>query len=360
MYPNATIVLGFLVSVVSLIGAIFGLVVGTLAARRDLKRVLLFGLVLGAMVSLVQFTQLPLNIFLLTRILEGVSHLAIVVSAPTLIAWNSSRQYQPLAMTLWGTFFGVSFALTGWLGLAFVSKHGVSSLFMVHGLLMGLIALLVLLIVPAAKPTTRDTVTHTNLVSWTGLLNQHKHVWGSPTMAAPAAGWLFYTLTFLALLGVLPSIMPPELRGLTASGLPIASIITSLTLGALLLRVWSAVKVVCLGFVAALVPIFLLPLQDIQFVVCIALFVALGLVQGASFAAIPQLNTETTDQVLANGAFAQAGNIGNLCGTPLLLLLYNVGGVVALSAMVGMCYLLAIGAHYRFAMRRTDVQTGLR
>jgi hypothetical protein len=43
--------------------------------------------------------------------IEGLSHLAIVVSAPTLIAQLSTvTRHQGKALTLWGTYFGVAFA----------------------------------------------------------------------------------------------------------------------------------------------------------------------------------------------------------------------------------------------------------
>lgn len=84
----------------------------------------------------------------------------------------------------------------------------------------------------------------------------------------------------------------------------------------------------------------------------IALFATLGLVQGASFASIPQLNRSSSDQALANGALAQAGNMGNAVGTPLLLMLLAAGGLTAVIALVVMCYVAAICAHLLFAKRR--------
>ena len=82
------------------------------------------------------------------------------------------------------------------------------------------------------------------------------------------------------------------------------------------------------------------------------LFAALGLVQGASVAAIPELNPIASQQALAYGAFAQAGNIGNLCGTPLLLMLFNNGGILPMITLVVICYGLGITMHWMFAKRR--------
>lgn len=53
---------------------------------------------------------------------------------------------------------------------------------------------------------------------------------------------------------------------------------------------------------------------------CLGLAGALGIVQGASFASIPQLNASDADRVGAAGAIAQLGNLGTTSGTPLLVL----------------------------------------
>lgn len=352
LYPNAGSTLGFLVSTISLLGALLGLVAGTLATQVGLRLLLLIGLLLGAFVSMVQSSGLTLELFLLSRILEGISHLAIVVSAPTLIAQNSTDRYRSMAMTLWGTFFGVSFALTGWLGLSLVESRGLSTLFLIHGSLMGSIAVIVVLTIPKPKFGSESNTNDKRFSSLLNILAKHKKAWTSPTIAAPAAGWLFYTITFVALLTILPGMMASEDREFTAAALPIASIVSSLTIGVLLLRRMPAVRVISIGFVAAIPFALALPNLPTEPLVLVGLFAALGLVQGASFASIPQLNETTKAQALSNGTLVQAGNIGNLCGTPLLLTVVMMGGMGAMSALIAVCYLLAIGIHVFLAFRR--------
>lgn len=352
LYPNAGITLGLLVSIISLIGALFGLIAGALAARVGLRQLLIFGLVLGATVSLVQSYQLSLQVFLLSRVLEGMSHLAIVVSAPTLIALNSSDRYRSVAMTLWGTFFGVAFAMTGWFGLTLVESRGLSTLFLVHGSIMGSLVLIVVYAIPDNLLATPSTENDRHFLLPTNFIASHKRAWTSPFIAAPAAGWLFYTITFVALLTILPGMMEPEDRAFTVAALPLASILSSLTIGILLLRYMTAISVLVIGFSAAIlcaVSLFWFPSEPRLY---IALFSAFGLVQGASFASIPQLNEKGTDQALANGALAQAGNLGNLCGTPILLGIFLVGGVSAMITVVVMCYVFAINVHSVLAKRR--------
>ncbi|MFT4725891.1 MAG: DHA1 family inner membrane transport protein [Granulosicoccus sp.] len=88
---------------------LLGLFAGSLAANIGLRKLLLAGLVLGSAVSLFQSTGLSISLLLASRTVEGVAHLAIVVSAQTFVALSSSDRMRAAAMTLWGSFFGVSY-----------------------------------------------------------------------------------------------------------------------------------------------------------------------------------------------------------------------------------------------------------
>jgi len=348
VYPGAGATLGLLVSAISVVGALLGLLAGALAARLGARRLLIGGLALGAVVSALQATLPPLPVLLASRVVEGVAHLAIVVSAPTLIASLAGERLRPVAMTLWGTFFGVAFASTAWLGLPLVEAHGVGALFLAHGACTAAVALLLARLLPHEPLATRTGPPFTPR----GIARRHVEAWSSPFVAAPAAGWLFYTITFVALLAVLPGLVPPEERAFTATALPLASIGSSMTLGVVLLRAMTAVSVLGVGFGAAALACLTLLVWPGEPLPCILLFAALGLVQGASFASIPQLNPRAPDQALANGALAQAGNIGNACGTPLLLALLAAGGLGATFAVVIGCYVTALAVHASMARRR--------
>lgn len=55
-------------------------------------------------------------LMLASRIVEGASHLAIVVVGPTMIATLAPAHRRPLAMTLWSSFFGVTYAVLALIG----------------------------------------------------------------------------------------------------------------------------------------------------------------------------------------------------------------------------------------------------
>ena len=339
LYPDAGIASGFLITLISLVGALLGLVAGILVGKIGPRNILLSGLIAGSLISVIQSFNLPLTFLLITRVLEGATHLAIVVAAPTLISLYSSDRLRAFAMTLWGTFFGVSFALTAWLGLPFVAAQGIHALFFAHALMLSFTTLLVLFVIPKQGSISSGAALKFEAFSLKGLYTRHKQAWCSPHVAAPASGWLFYTITFVALLAILPGLLPVDQRAFVAGAMPLASIMSSMTIGVVLLWRYTAVQVLFL----------LVPNKAL---VCVLLFLALGLVQGSSFAAIPQLNATPAKQALAYGALAQAGNIGNLCGTPLLLFLYNYGGSKAMIALVVACYITAICVHLSFGRRR--------
>lgn len=341
-YPQAGAALGFLVSLISLLGVLLGLVAGLLVARIGFRRTLIAALGLGTAVSLLQALLPPLPVMLALRVVEGSTHLAVVVAAPTLIAQLAPDRIRPAALTLWGTFFSVAFAAVALLGLPLAQRHGPEALFAAHALWMAAMALLLSRLLPPDTPVARDADAPLGLRA---LLHRHLSLYRSPFLAAPAWGWLFYTLTFVAVLAVWPPLLPPRAATLAATLAPIAAITSSMTLGVLLLRRWPAIRVVLLGFALALGLALLLPLAPHSAAPAIALFAALGLVQGASFAAIPQINDSAADRAMANGALAQMGNMGNMLGTPLMLVVLNIGGLPGMTLVLASCYGTALLVH---------------
>lgn len=348
LYPNAGSAAGFLVSLLSFLGVVLGLVAGILVAKFGYRKLLLGALLFGALISAYQATLPPFCIMLASRFLEGASHLIIVVAAPTLIAQVSSNRHRAAAMTLWGTFFGVAFALVAWLGLPLVKNHGPASLFAVHSITMILVASLLLVMLPNDNRHNLDA----SALNFGAITKRHIETYRSAFISAPAMGWLFYTLSFVSLLTLLPNYVTPEQRAFAVGAMPLASIISSMTLGVFLLHYLEAIQLVILGFVSAILCLVFLWLFPGSVYGCIALFGALGLVQGASFASVPELNRDNQTRAHANGAMAQMGNLGNLSGTPLLLLMLAGMEYYGLIAFALICYCSGIVIHIAMSARR--------
>ncbi|MGR3805893.1 MFS transporter [Marinibacterium profundimaris] len=333
VYPGNAAHIGWLLSIISLIGAVFGAFAGALVGALGLRRVLIAGVVGGGLVSLWQALLPGFGVMLVSRVLEGVTHLAIVVAAPTLIAQASPTPWRGAAMALWSTFFGAGFALFAWAGLPLVETRGVGALLAAHGVAMLSIGAVLAWVLPrdargGAMPRFGDVM---------GNLGRALR---SPFVAAPGVAWLFYTLTFLALLAVLPDRLPPESRAPIVAAMPLLGTGVALLLVPVLLRHVAASWLTIAGFAAAaaLVPV----MGGVSVaVLCLTLYPVLGLVQGAGFAAVPELNLSDEGRAMGYGLMAQTGNIGNLAGTPLLLAVMGRGGEPALIWVVTGIYICA-------------------
>ncbi len=339
-YPHAGHLLGFALSLVGFVGIVLGVVAGVVVAQIPSKPLLCSAMLLGAGASLYQATLPPLPLFLVSRLIEGVSHLAIVVCVPTLIAQSSSDRNRGISMTFWGTFFGIGFAVTALLGTPLVSNYGLASLLLAHAIYM-LVITAVLFVSLRSHPETQPKTDF----SMHNIVHQHVSIYRSPTLSAPAIGWLFYTATFVALLTVLPSYVEPTQRLFTASALPLASIFTSMTVGVLMLRWMPAFRCVQLGLALALFVLIFIWATHSTVLLCVTLAGVLGLVQGASFAAVPQLNPERASQALANGAMAQTGNLGTTLGPPMMLTLAAAWNIEGILVFTGLLYISGIIAH---------------
>lgn len=347
-YPQAGNAIGWLVTVISGIGALMGMTSGVLVTRFGMGRTMIVGLALGGLVSLLQSALPNLPLMLLLRFIEGISHIMIVVAAPTLVAQFCNDRYRGAGMALWSSFFGVTFAAMAWFGLPLIESHGFAVLLQSHAAFMFAMALI---LAPLLKGLAPPVAAKAPLRLAT-ILGDHLRTYRSPYLAAAAWGWLFYTMTFMSLFAVLPPLLPDENRALIVTIMPLLSIAVSL-FGVPLMLIWcSAVTVTVIGFALGALTLAMFFTGASLATVAIASFAVLGLVQGASFAIVPQLNENAADQALANGAMAQLGNTGNLFGTPILLAIMTSLGQQAVLFAVICLYLSAIALHLILAKQR--------
>ena len=340
--------IALMVSVVGMVGLIFGTTAGILVTSIGPRRAMLAALVLGAAVSVVQSWFPPFGVMMASRVLEGVSHLAIVVVGPTAIAAVAPPSRQGLALSLWSTFFGLTYAVLFAVAPPLLAAGGPSALFLAHSGWMLAMAGVLALLMPADPPRPPAVPG--------GWLRRHLEIYASPRIAAPATGFVCYTVTYVALLTLLPGAVSPGWGQAVGVAMPLVSIAVSLSLGVWLLGLVPAVRVVQAGFAAALVGGAVLVLGwgqgPVELTGALMLSGALGLVQGASFAAIPQLNASAADRAGASGAIAQLGNLGTTTGTPLLALLLVQAGVTGLALFILGFSALGIAVHAIQARRR--------
>jgi predicted MFS family arabinose efflux permease len=349
VWPEAGAGLGFALSLVGFVGILLGVTAGIVVAKVRYRRAMLWALWAGAALSAYQATMPTLPLFLGSRVLEGMSHLALVVAIPTLIAQLSAPKDRGFTLTLWGTFFGVAFTILVWGGIPFADRLGLEGLFLAHAAWMATFAVILTIALPRVQTEAAE-----GDLSVAGILRRHGEIYRSPRMSAPAIAWLSYTFTYVSLLTLLPPYIAPEWRALIVGGMPLVSIASSLTLGVILVRRMPAVSVIMLGFAVAATSALALAALPGNAVLCLALAASLGLVQGAGFAAVPELNQPLPDRAQANGALAQTGNIGNTLGPPILLAVIALGGYAAMMLVSAAVLALGIAAQRWLARRRAE------
>lgn len=348
LWPDAGARLGLVVSVVGAVGIVFGTTAGLLVARVGPRRLIVAALIAGSAVSAVQCLGLPLGPMIASRIVEGFLHLAIVVAGPVLIAGLAAPKDQAAAMTLWSTFFGLAFAITALLGLPLVHASAPWVLWAVHSGLMLAAAALLHRVLPQPEPGPVPPFRPERLLA------DHLRIYSDPRISAPAFGFVFYTLIFVAAMTLVPGLVEPRFRALTATLMPLASIVASLGLGVQISRRLGAVRTVEIGYAIGAGAALLWAVSSGPLAVGAAFLLSagLGFVQGASFAAIPELNPSATARAEAAGAIAQLGNVGTTLGTPILALMVREMGAGAVTVFALPLCLCAIVLHVALARRR--------
>jgi hypothetical protein len=117
------------------------------------------------------------------------------------------------------------------------------------------------------------------------------------------------------------------------------------------------VALVKAGFVAAMIAavgLWAFWAQPMAVLFALAVAAALGIVQGASFAALAELNPSPEGRAKAAGAIAQLGNLGTTTGTPMLVWAMEKAGQTGLALFLIGFSALGIALHRLQAQRRSQ------
>ena len=361
-YQASTSIISIALSCVGIMGLIFGTVAGVLSGRIGHKKVLLTSLLIGSLLSWWQSFLPHIELLVVSRIIEGLSHLGVVVSAPTLIIALSEKRHQTMLMGLWGSFFGVAFALMGWLGNPLLEESGLSQLYQAHALLAVPIFIYLLLRLPSLKSHSDDSNSKANPApSIHQFLTDLTRLYCSFRTLLPGLVFLFHTSMFVSLLTFIPRLSESEsVRYQLSILLPLISIGGTFLAG-LIAQYWlSPHRLTLISYLGvALFSVLTFSYIDhsvlfFSFANCLLLFS--GLVAGSAFAMIPFLLKSPDQQAQSNGAVAQLGNLGATIGPPLFayaLASYdNLGMLILIISLCLFAMGLALyGQRYRQAMK---------
>ncbi|WP_245770956.1 MFS transporter [Natronohydrobacter thiooxidans] len=337
LYPGSPV--AYAVSGVALIGILGGAMAGFVVARFGLRHSVLWACGLSAVLALAQGLELPFRAYMILRIAEGVGHLLFVVALPTLMASRARAADKSVVMGLWGTFFGVGYALMAVIVPPVEAWGGLRAVFVGHGLLLVAVFPLLWWVLPRGIMGVRDSVPNP--------VEVHRRIYTNPRLAAAGLGHGTYTALFIALVAFLPAAMGAMWLFLV---LPVANLLGTFAAGFLSRRV-AAPRIVVWGFGISALLFATMAISGLPAIAVLA-FLATGVVAGGNFAAVPMLNDAPRDQALANGAMAQLGNIGTFSGTPLFAFVAgSLWGLAGLSIAICMFGVIAAGFVYRTAGR---------
>jgi MFS family permease len=306
---------GMTVSIVTLVGALFGLAAGGWCERVGHARALRIGILVMAAAAALCAMAGGASTLLAARGLAGAGYLLVVVACPSLMVGTAQPRHHAFALSLWGTFVPTGIALSGLAAAAFADGAGWRIIFAVDAVLLAL-ALIAAIAGIAEVRTPLQAARRLSI----GVLRA----------AAPLSVALFcFALIFLALAGLLPAWLVDS-RGLSAAdaGRIVAltsacGILGSLFAGWLMRRGTSPGRLAALGLIASAVISALsfsatsVPLAVTGFALSFAVG---GLLPAAVFASVPRVAADKRAIGPVNGLLAQTGSLGSLAGPPALAL----------------------------------------
>lgn len=135
-------VASWLLSAFAIVGSIAGIGIGSCADRIAAKRTVVVGLLLQAGGGAAGAMSPDIVLLLLTRVVEGIGFLAVVVAAPALISTLAQGTDQPRAFAVWSTFMPAGMMLV-MLGAPLLSATGWRGYWLINAaLLAGYVPLL--------------------------------------------------------------------------------------------------------------------------------------------------------------------------------------------------------------------------
>jgi len=313
---------GLSLSVVGLIGLIFGITISIYSSKITQNKILLISLLLGVLISFIQALNPVFPIVFISRILEGISHLGIVVSAPIIILLLSSEKHYSIVMGLWSSFFGIAFAVTAWAGKPVMEIYSVSGLFLVHAILLFVIFLILFFSIRKLNIPHNE-----NKLSF---LSAHIKVYSNWRTVSAGVLFFFHAFMYIALFTFLPRLSENEnTRNLLFVVLPLISIIGTMIAGLISQYLVSPSKLSVVAYISLFILIFTVKLSFNNNALFAAASMALiffsGIIQGSVFSLIPGISLTTEDQTNANGAVAQLGNLGSTLGPPVFSYFLTLG-----------------------------------
>ena len=337
---------GMTVSIVTLVGAVFGLLAGGWSERVGHARALRIGILIMASAAALCAAADDAATLIAARGLAGVGYLLVVVAGPSLMAGTAEPRHHPFALSLWATFVPAGIALAAMAAASLAGRVDWRTIFALDVILLAFAFIVAIAAVPQVDAPERA---------------RRSLSIGSLRAATPLSVAFFcFALLFLALAGLLPAYLAQQRAMAVADAGRIVAIVTAFAIAGSLWAGWmmrrgaSPRRLAAIGLIASTViaafsfstaaPV---PLVVAGFAVSFALG---GLVPAAAFASVPLVAADPRAIGPINGLLAQAGSLGSLAGPPVLALWVEWAGWPL--APVLLLAIAAIGAASALAVKR--------
>lgn len=332
--------LGWIISAIVGIGAVFGLPGGYLVRRFGAHGSLVYGLVLVAVASGASVLAGDFVTLLAARIVEGIGYLLVTIAGPVLVLRLADERDRSAALSFWATFVSVGlFASTlvgGAAGDAFGWRGWVG---MLAGLTLIMAALLWLRLprAGAAGPQAGGPVPRLRALRWPGVL---------------AASFCLTALVTIPVIVLLPTLLIEQHEQSAAGAGASTSVISLLSaagglLAGMLLRRGGRVGVLALFGLLAVPAAWLVygggPLAGVLGGAGV-LSLTNGFLAAIVFAALPLILERLDHADVGSGLVAQGGSLGSLLGPPLFGEVAAGFGFGALAPVIAAGLVLAVGA----------------
>lgn len=320
---------GWIASCINAVGCLLGLTTGLLADRIGRRRLLLAGLGLLCLGGLAGAAAGDALSLLLSRLLEGIGVVTIVVAAPAMVAEAAEPAQARLALGVWATYMPTGVALAMATAPAIAHGAGWRGLWLLGSLVVALFALLCLFRLPASlgRPTRNPALGFA--AAWKGAASRP-----GPWVLGACFG--AYALQWFAVMTWLPTLVIEATGSSAAAVGPFVALAVAVNVvgnlaGGRLLQAGlrSSTLIAMVSATLGLIGLFVMsPATDPTLRLVLAcLFSAIGgIIPGAIFAAVPRHSPGPALMGAVNGLVVQGSNLGVLLGPPVLALMVKLTG----------------------------------
>lgn len=307
--------LGWITSIFNLVAACGGLAMGLVADRLGRRTLLKAGLAILGLGALLGLVADGLTVLFLSRILEGLGFLCIVVAAPVLVREVVGPRNQRLALGIWSTYTAIGMTL-----MMAVAPWSLPAMGWQGGWWLGAVGALMFLAFIWRRFPGAGARADTGLDA-TGLL-RGLHM-GTPWLLAACFG--FYTFQWMAFMVWMPTVLLEQGMGLGAVSVAVGLMIIvnapgNVAGGWLLQR---GVPLVILVLVPVVIVAStgwcvyaLMPSPPVVIALGATLSFFGGILPASIYAAVPGVAARHDNMGAVNGLVVQASNLGTLVGPP--------------------------------------------